>query len=55
MILLLSLLSLNPYPVVESDPHYCYEVAEELRVAIKNEVITHKEAAVILDRCPLHT
>jgi hypothetical protein len=55
MILLLYLISLNPYPVVESDPHYCYEVAEELRVAIENEVITHKEAVAILANCPLHT
>ena len=55
MILLLYLISQNPYPVVESDPHYCYELAEELRVATENEVITDKEALVILDRCPLYT
>ena len=55
MILLLYLISQNPYPIVESDPHYCYEVAEELRVAIENEVITHKEAERLLERCPIHT
>ena len=55
MILFLYLISLNPYPVIEADPHYCYEVAEELRIAVENEVITHKEAVVILDNCPLHT
>ena len=55
MILFLFLISQNPYPIVETDPHYCYEVAEELRIAVENEVITHKEAAIILDRCPLHT
>ena len=53
MILLLYLISLNPYPIVETDPHYCYEVAEELRVAVKNEVITDKEAEAISSRCPL--
>jgi hypothetical protein len=51
MILFLYLISLYPYPVVDADPHYCYEVAEELRVAVENEVITHKEAAAIFDRC----
>ena len=53
MIFLLFLISLNPYPIVETDPHYCYEVAEELRVAVKNEVITDKEAEAILSRCPI--
>jgi len=55
MILFLYLISLYPYPVIESDPHYCYEVAEELRIATENEVITEKEAAVIFDRCSSHT
>ena len=55
MILLLYLISQNPYPVIEADPHYCYEVAEELRIAVKNEVLSSKEAEVILSRCPLHT
>ncbi len=55
MILLLYLISQNPYPVVESDPHYCYEVAEELRIATENEVITDKEAARLLERCPIYT
>jgi hypothetical protein len=55
MILFLFLISLYPYPVVEADPHYCYEIAEELRIAVENEVLTHKEAAAILDRCPKHT
>ena len=55
MILFLFLISTYPYPVVETDPHYCYEVAEELRIAVENEVIPHKEAVAILERCPLHT
>jgi len=55
MILFLFLISQYPYPVVDADPHYCYEVAEELRVAVENEVITHKDAVVILNNCPLHT
>ena len=55
MILFLFLISLHPYPVVEADPHYCYEIAEELHIAVENEVITDKEAVVILDNCPLHT
>jgi hypothetical protein len=55
MILFLFLISQYPYPVVDADPHYCYEIAEELRIAVENEVITHKEAVGILDRCPLHT
>ena len=55
MILFLYLISQNPYPVIESDPHYCYEVAEELRIATENEVITDKEAVAILANCPLHT
>ncbi len=55
MILFLFLISQYPYPVVETDPHYCYEVAEELRIAVENEVITDKEAARLLERCPLHT
>ena len=55
MILFLFLISNYPYPVIEADPHYCYEVAEELRVAVENEVITHKEAVRLLERCPLHT
>ncbi len=55
MILFLFLISQHPYPVVETDPHYCYEVAEELRIAVENEVITDKEAARLLERCPLHT
>jgi hypothetical protein len=55
MILFLFLISLYPYPVVEADPHYCYEIAEELRIATENEVITDKEAARLLERCPLHT
>jgi len=53
MILLLYLISLNPYPIVETDPHYCYEVREELRVAVKNEVITDKEAEALMSRCQL--
>ena len=55
MILFLFLISTSPYPIVEADPHYCYEVAEELRVALENEVISSKDAEVILSRCPLHT
>ena len=55
MILLLSLLSLNPYYIAETDPHYCYEVAEELRIAVENEVITNKEAVRLLERCPLYS
>ena len=55
MILFLYLILNHPYPVVEADPHYCYEVAEELRIAVENEVITNKEAVVILDNCLLHT
>ena len=55
MILLLYLISTYPYPVIEADPHYCYEVAEELRIAVKNKVLSNEEAAAILDRCPLHT
>ena len=55
MILFLFLISQSPYPIVEADPHYCYEVAEELRVAVENEVITHKEAVAILANCPTHT
>ncbi len=55
MILFLFLISQYPYPVVETDPHYCYEVAEELRIAVENEVITDKEAVALLERCPLHT
>jgi hypothetical protein len=55
MILFLYLISLHPYPIIEADPHYCYEVAEELRVAVENEVITHKEAVGILNRCSSHT
>ena len=55
MILLLYLISTYPYPVIEADPHYCYEVAEELRIAVKNEVLTNKEAAAILERCPIDT
>jgi len=54
MIFLLYLISLNPYPIVETDPHYCYEVAEELRVAVKNEVITQKEADRMILRCPIY-
>ena len=54
MIFLLYLISLNPYPIVETDPHYCYEVAEELRVAVKNEVITQKEADLFIERCPTY-
>ncbi len=55
MILFLFLISQTPYPVIEADPHYCYEVAEELRLAVENEVITHKEAVRFLERCPIHT
>ena len=55
MILFLFLISTYPYPVVEADPHYCYEIAEELRIAVENEVIPHKEAVAILERCPTHT
>ena len=55
MILFLYLISTYPYPVIEADPHYCYEVAEELRIAVENEVIPYKEAARILERCPIHT
>jgi hypothetical protein len=55
MILFLLLISQTPYPVVDADPHYCYEIAEELRIAVENEVITHKEAARFIERCPLHT
>jgi len=55
MILFLFLISQYPYPVIDADPHYCYEVAEELRVAVENEVITHKEAVAISANCPLHT
>jgi len=55
MILFLYLISQYPYPIIEADPHYCYEIAEELRIAVENEVITHKEAAVIFDRCSSHT
>ena len=55
MILLLYLISTYPYPVIEADPHYCYEVAEELRIAVKNEVLTHKEAERLLEHCPTHT
>ena len=55
MILFLYLILNHPYPVVEADPHYCYEIAEELRIAVENEVITNKEAVVILDNCLLHT
>ena len=54
MILFLYLIFNHPYPVVEADPHYCYEVAEELRIAVENEVITYKEAARLLERCPLY-
>ena len=54
MILLLYLITLNPYPIVETDPHYCYEVREELLIAIENEVITHKEAEALLSRCPIY-
>ncbi len=55
MILFLYLISLYPYPVIEADPHYCYEVAEELRIAVENEVLTNKEAVRILKNCPIHT
>ena len=55
MILFLYLILNHPYPVVEADPHYCYEVAEELRIAVENEVIPYKEAVRLLERCPLHT
>ena len=54
MILLLYLISLNPYPIVETDPHYCYEVIEELRIAVKAGVITDKEADRFIDRCPIY-
>lgn len=54
MILFLLLISQTPYPIVETDPHYCYEVHEELRVALKNEVITNKEAEALMSRCPLY-
>ncbi len=54
MIFLLYLISLNPYPIVETDPHYCYEVIEELRIAVKNEVITQKEAERFAERCPMY-
>lgn len=55
MILFLYLISTSPYPIVDADPHYCYEVAEELRLAVENEVISNKEAEFLLSRCPLHT
>jgi hypothetical protein len=55
MILFLYLISIYPYPVIEADPHYCTEVTEEVRIALENEVITNKEAEVILSRCPMHT
>ena len=55
MILFLYLILNHPYPVVEADPHYCTEVAEELRIAVENKVITNKEAEAMLSRCPLHT
>ena len=54
MIFLLLLISQSPYPIVETDPHYCYEVHEELLVAVKNEVITQKEADLLIDRCPIY-
>jgi hypothetical protein len=54
MILFLLLITQTPYPIVETDPHYCYEVAEELRVAVKNEVITQKEADRMILRCPTY-
>ena len=48
------LLIINPSP--EYDPSdYCRELSVVLAEAVKDEVITYKEAAGILYRCPAFT
>ena len=53
MTLLLPFLLLITTPTPEYDPSdYCRELTEVLAEAVKDEVITYKEAAGILSRCP---
>ena len=52
MTLLLSLFLITSPPLIDYDPNYCYEVTEELIVAVKYGVITQKEAELFSLRCP---
>jgi hypothetical protein len=56
MTLLLPFLLLITNSSPEYDPSdYCQELSVELAKAVKDEVITYKEAAGILSRCPAFT
>ena len=52
MTLLLYFLLLTSIPSPDNDPpDYCQELSVELAKAVKDEVITYKEAGAILARC----
>lgn len=53
MTLLLHFLLLTTTPSLEYDPSdYCQELTQVLDEAVKDEVITYKEARGILSKCP---